>query len=298
MGNRILVTGSTGSLGSKVINLLKEKTEVENLTVLVRERDDKNEFAKQYTKEGIEVKIGNYADLESLENAFKGIDVLYFVSGADENQRAILHKNVVDAAKKVDVKHIVYTSSVWNDESAASPLANLVDSHLQTENAIKASGMNYTILKHNLYAEVIAMLIGDKSQLLKTKTIYLPTANGSASFAPKQDLAEAAAIILLSPSAYTNKVLELSGSERTTFSEIAEIFSKIVEEPIQYVSPEITEFKTTMNKFGLPNHIIEILCKFSIAIANGEFDRQSNDLETVLGRKTTPLSEYLMLTYK
>lgn len=296
MSNKILITGATGSLGSKVVNILKEKTKIENIAVLVR--DEKNELAKQYANDGIDVRIGDYANLESLESSFKGIDTLYFVSGGDDNERAKLHKNVVDSAKKAGIKHILYTSAVWKDESNSSPLANLVDSHLQTENCIKTSGITYTILKHNLYAEVIEMMIGDKSQLLKTKTIYLPTANGLASFIPKKDLAEAEVNILLNPSSYSNKILEFNGSEQISFSEIAKKISETVKAPIQYISPTKKEFEEQMTKFGLPSHIIEILTTFSIAIANREFDQQSNDLERVLGRKTTSLSEFLQATYK
>ncbi|MFH6968865.1 SDR family oxidoreductase [Flavobacterium johnsoniae] len=296
MKNKILITGATGDLGSKVINLLKEKTEVENLAVLVR--DEKHELAKQYKNDGIDIKIGDYANLESLEKAFKGIDILYFVSGGDDNERSKLHENVVDMAQKAGIKHILYTSGVRKDESVSSPLATLMDSHIQTENFIKASGITYTIFRHNLYAEVIEMMIGDKSQLLKVKTIYLPTANGLTSFVPKKDLAEAEVNILLNPSAYANKILEFNGSEQITFSEIAKKISEIMKEPIEYISPEITEFETEMNKFGLPNHIIKILSTFSLAIANGEFDQQSNDLEILLGRKTISLSEYLKATYK
>lgn len=296
MNNKILVTGATGGLGNKVINLLKEKTGVENLAVLVR--DENSELAKQYANEGIEVKIGDYANFKSLENAFRGIDILYFVSGGDDAQRAVLHKNVVNAAKQASVQHIVYTSAVWKDESESSPLAELVHSHLETENAIKVSGIDYTILKHNLYAEVIEMLIGDKNQLLKNKMIYLPTANGMVSFVPKQDLAEAAANILLNISGYANKVLAFNGSEQTDFSEIAERISRIVNEPIRYISPEKSEFEIQMDKFGLSRPVIEILSKFSLAIADGEFDQRSDDLETVLGRKTIPLSKYLTATYQ
>lgn len=296
MSNKILITGATGSLGSKVANLLKEKNEIENLAVLVR--DEKNELTKQYMADGIDVRIGDYANFESLENAFKAIDVLYFVSGGDDIQRSTLHKNVVDAAKKTGVKHIVYTSAVWKDETEASTLASLVDSHKQTENHIKASGITYTILKHNLYAEVIEMLIGDRNQLLKTKSIYLPTANGFVSFVPKDDYAEAEVNILLNLSAFENKVLEFNGSEQITFSEIAKKLAEIVNEPIHYISPEKTEFEEQMKKFGLPSHIIEILTTFSSAIANGEFDQKSNDLEKVLGRKTTSLTAFLQSTYK
>ncbi len=293
---KILITGATGGLGSKVINLLKNKTKVENLAVLVR--DKKNELANQYISDGIEVKIGDYSNLESLVNAFKGIDVLYFVSGGDDNERAKLHKNVVDAAKVAGVKHILYTSGVRKDESATAPLASLMDSHIQTEKFIIESGITYTLLRHNLYAEVIEMMIGDKNQLLKSKTIYLPTANGLTSFVPKKDFAEAEVNILLNPSAYANKILEFNGSEQITFSEIAEKISEIMKEPIKYISPEVVEFEVQMNKFGLPNHVIEILSTFSLAISNGEFDQQSNDLETVLGRRTTSLYEYLEETFK
>lgn len=295
MKNRILITGATGDLGSKVTNLLKEKIEVENLAVLVR--DEKNELAKQYNNEGIDVKIGDYDNLESLEKAFKGIDVLYFVSGGDDGQRSKLHKNVVDAAKTAGIKHILYTSGVRKDESDSSPLATLMDSHIQTENYIKVSGIAYTILRHNLYAEVIEMMIGDRSQLLKTKTIYLPAANGLTSYVPKEDLAEAAVNILLNPSAYADKILEFNGSEQITFPEIAEKISEIVKEPIRYISPEVTEFKAKMNSIGLPDHVIEILSTFGLAIAQGEFDQKSIDLETVLGRKTKSLTEFLKETY-
>ena len=92
--------------------------------------------------------------------------------------------------------------------------------------------------------------------------------------------------------------MEFNGSEQINFSQIAKKLTEILNEPIQYSSPEIIEFKTTMNKFGLPNHVVEILSTFSLAIAEGEFDQQSNDLETVLGRKTEPLSEFLKRAYK
>ncbi|KOS05802.1 hypothetical protein AM493_06935 [Flavobacterium akiainvivens] len=293
---KLLVTGARGSLGSKVINQLKEKTARENIVAFVR--DENAELAKQYAKEGIELKVGDYADVASLENAFKGIDIIYFISGGDDNLRAQLHKNVVDAATKVGVKHIVYTSSMWKDEGAASQLAALVESHLKTEIALKNSGVNYTILKHNLYAEVIEMMIGDKYQLLRSKMIYLPAANGLASFVPKNDLAEAAANILLNPINYISKVLTFNGSEQITFAEVAEQLSGILNEPIKYISPEVDEFKVQLSKFGVPQHAIEILTTFSVAIANGEFDQKSNDLQTVLRRNTTPLSDFLQETYQ
>ena len=295
MKNKILITGATGDLGSRVVSLLKEKTSVENIAVLVR--DEKNEWAAQYSKDGIEVKIGDYANFESLINAFAGIDVLYFISGGDDGKRSELHKNVVDAAKEAGVKHILYTSGVRKDERESAPLSAMMEAHIQTEAFIKASGIAYTLLRHNLYAEVIEMMIGDKSRLLKSKTIYLPTAHGLTSFVPKADLAEAEVNIILDPAKYANQTLEFNGSEQMTFSEIAKKISSVLDQPIQYISPEITEFKAKMNQMGLPDHVIQILSSFGLAIADGEFDQKSTDLQNVLGRKTKSLNEFLIETY-
>lgn len=44
MGNKLLITGATGGLGSMVVNLLKQQTEVKGLAVLVR--DETNELAR------------------------------------------------------------------------------------------------------------------------------------------------------------------------------------------------------------------------------------------------------------
>ncbi|GAB3755058.1 SDR family oxidoreductase [Spirosoma pomorum] len=296
MTHQLLITGATGDLGRRVINHLTGKAALETMTVLVR--DGKNELAKQYQQEGIAVRIGDYADVGSLINAFTGVDVLYFVSAGDDDQRAQLHKNVIAAAKQAGVNHIVYTSAVWKDQTKSSPLATLVDAHKQTENTLKASGLTYTILKHNLYAEVIQMLIGDRSQLMKTKTIYLPTANGLASFVAKDDLAEAEATILLNHQQYENKTLAFNGSEALTFSAIAQQVGMILNEPITYISPDVATFENQLSRLGLPHPVIEILKTFSVAIAQGEFDQQSTDLATILGRPTRPLADFLTEAYR
>lgn len=87
------------------------------------------------------------------------------------------------------------------------------------------------------------------------------------------------------------------GSEQMGFSEIAEKLSEIIREPICYISPEVHEFEIKMKEIGLPNHIIKILSTFGLAIAEGEFDQQSPDLEMVLGRKSEPLTEFLRKAY-
>lgn len=292
---KILITGATGGLGSAVAGFLKEKTGTENIAVLVR--DASGDKAKQYVEQGFEVRTGDYGDPESLTKAFTGMEVLYFVSSNDLEARINQHKNVVAAAKEAGVKHILYTSTVRKDESAAAPLHVVVNAHAQTELFIKESGLNYTLLRHNLYHEVIAMFVGAKAQLLQSKVVYLPTGNGKTAFVSRNDFAEAEAIILANPALHQNKVYEFNGSEEVTFAEIATLLSGITGEQISYVSPAVDEFEQTLASFGLPAAIISLVTMFSLGIANGEFNQQTDDLAHILGRKTLPVADFLKEVY-
>ena len=94
-----------------------------------------------------------------------------------------------------------------------------------------------------------------------------------------------------------NKILEFNGSEQISFEEVAKILTKTLSEPIEYVSPEVDEFKQTMASYQLPEDIIEMLTMFSLGIADGEFNQKSDDLESVLGRKTKSITDFLKAVY-
>lgn len=293
--SKTLITGASGSLGSAVVEFLSNLIPQSDIAVLIRNEDKKN--MHKYREHGFDVRIGSYEDPTLLLDAFSGIDKLYFVSNSDVKQRAKQHANVVTAAKQAGVKHIFYTSSVRKDESPEAPLHPVVSGHIRTEELILESGITYTILRHNLYAEVILMFLGSRENLLETKTVYLPVKQSNTSFVPRRDLAEAEANILADATAHENKIYEFSGSEKFNFQQVAQIISDTTGEPIGFVSPSVTEFEEVLKSNRLPREAIERLSQFSQGIANGEFDSSSDDLERVLNRKTLPLSTFLKTAY-
>lgn len=292
---KTLITGATGELGSAVAEFLSTKIDKSNIAVLVR--DVHSEKAEQYKQQGLDIRIGDYDNKDSLLNAFSGIEQLYFISGNDVMARLKQHENVVKAAKEAGVKHILYTSTVRKDESPEAPLYAVVSGHLKTEELIKESGITYTILRHSLYAEVIPMFIGDRSKLLETKSIYLPVGSGKTAFVARRDFAEAGAVILADAKAHENKVYKFLGSEKINFEEVSQTISEVTGEQIGFTSPSVEEFEATLKSIGLPQEIIAMLSMFSQAIANGEFDQEASDLETILGRKTLGLKTFLSNVY-
>lgn len=292
---KTLITGVTGGLGSAVVEYVTAAVGTNQIAVLVR--DIQSASAQQFIAQGLEVRVGDYNDKTSLIKAFEGIEQLYFVSSNDLVARHQQHENVVQAAIEAKVQHILYTSTVRKSESADAPLYPVVSSHLQTEQWIVASGITYTILRHNLYAEVILMFAGDRTKINETKSIYLPTADGKVAFVARRNFAEAAANILTQSTAHKNKIYTLSGSEKMNFETVTAHITQTLGEAVAYVSPEVSEFETTLQSVGVPQAIIDLLSQFSQAIADGEFDDDSNDLEILLGRKTDSLADFIKSAY-
>ena len=96
----ILITGATGHLGKAVVNQLLTKTAASNIAILARDLNK----ALEYKTKGIEVRIGDFDNPDSLNIAMKGIETVLLVSGSDPVNRLQQHKNVIKAAKKAKVK--------------------------------------------------------------------------------------------------------------------------------------------------------------------------------------------------
>ena len=175
--SKILITGATGYYGKATVDFLLNEIIPDKISVLVRHENK----ATDLREKGVNIIVADYDDYASLVNAFKGIDKLLFVSGNDLVNRNRQHENVVKAAKEADVKTIIYTSFERKNETENSQIAAIADTHLKTEKWLADSGIPYTLLKNNVYMDVIPMLIGEK--ILETNTIFFPAGNGRAGVA-------------------------------------------------------------------------------------------------------------------
>lgn len=288
--SKILVTGSTGHLGKAAVEALLKKTAASNIVLLARDPEKLKHFAEK----GVELRQGDYNDPASLVKAFAGTDKMYFVSGSDIENRSKQQQNVVQAAKDAGVKHVFYTSFQRKDETAASPIAAIAQSHIATEKALFDSGLNWTILRHGLYTDMLPLYMGEK--VIENGIIYQPAGEGKTAFALRADMGEAAANLLLSEG-HENKTYEIAGTVSVSYEEIAAMLSEITGKPIRYVSPPAAEFRETLGKAGVPEMYVNLFAAFAEAIRVGEFDFPDATLEKILGRKPVSVKEYLAGVY-
>ena len=287
----ILITGATGNFGKAVIDFLLDKgVDSQGIAALVRDMGK----AENLRDQGINLRLGSYDDPTSLLQAFQGIDQLLLVSGSEVATRLAQHNNVVKAAVASGVKHIVYTSFSRRDETQRSPLWMVAQSHLQTEKWLQRSGIKHTILKNNLYLDFIPAFAG--ADVLKTGTIYLPAGKGKVSAGLRREYAEATANLLVSQG-HGNKTYDFTNAEAYDFDRVAAYISELSGKEIKYVSPSLDEYAHTMIAAGAPAEFVTITGNFAVAQAQGELDLVSKDLEKLLGRKPTPLKDFLATVY-
>ena len=95
---------------------------------------------EKWKEKGIEIRIADYTNPESLEKAFIGVDMIYMVSsvGTPGSPREIQHSNVINASKKCGVKLIVYSSFI----NYLNNTNFIADDHKITEKFLEESGLN------------------------------------------------------------------------------------------------------------------------------------------------------------
>lgn len=290
MNAKILVTGATGNFGRLTIDFLLNKgIAAAAISALVRDKAK----ASDLEEKGIDLQIGDYDNYDSLLKAFQGIDKLLLVSGTDLANRSKQQLNVVQAAKAAGVKHILYTSFERKNETETSPIAFLAQSHIDTDNAIKASGMQYTIFRNNLYLDVLPMFLGE--QVLE-QGIFFPAGEGQAAYVSRKDLAEAVANVLISDE-NESKEYAMNNVENYSMKNIADTLSEMTNSTVNYTSPSPEDYTDVLTKAAVPAQYIGMFVGFAQAIKQGEFEAESSDLEKLLGRKPSTLADFLRTTY-
>ena len=285
----ILITGATGQLGGKVIDQLLKKIPAARIAGLVR---DESKAADLKTK-GVDIRIGNYDDLAALDRAMQGVAKVLLIAGTDEEKRLQQHKNVMDAAKKAGVKCVAFTSRTLKDKDTL--VNRLMDSYFDTEDYLKASGLDYAIFRNVLYMDVLPQFMGGEKVF--ERGIYLPAGEGKVPFALRSEMGEGIANVLAAGDC-KNRTYKFTGSETYTFDDIAATLTQLSGKEVKYTSPEKAEFEAQMKGRGLPDVMVERITGFITDIKNGQESEVSADLENALGRKPTSLEAGLKTLFK
>ena len=280
---KILVTGATGVVGkSTVAHLLKKGVPANQIIGLSRKKEKLEDLASQ----GIEIREGDYLDYNSLVAAFEGVDKVMLTSAVAFTDRSTQHYNVISAARHMGVKHLVYMA-IMRKEGSGRIIPEVTESDRFTEQVLKSSGLDYTIVYHPPFADLLSFYYGPNPY---EDGIKVPAKDGKMAPATRDELAEAHAEILSSPG-HENKTYSLGGSHAISFSDIAKILSKLKGQPVSFTTITAEAYIDGMVAQGVARQVAEFTTGWVLAIEGGEFEHQAGDLERLLGRKTKTFRE-------
>ncbi|MEJ8475679.1 SDR family oxidoreductase [Roseibium algae] len=272
----VAITGASGQLGSRAIENLKTRIDPENIIGLARSPDKASDL-------GIAVRAFDYTKPETQVAALEGVKTLVLIPTGASADRLGWHLNVINAAKAAGVHRIIYVSMLKTD---VSPISIMPD-HKKTEEAIRAAGLAYTMLRNPWYYEIWTRTL---SAAIQSGELISTIGNGKVTPASRQDLAEAVAAVA-ADDRHENKIYELGGDEQFTFADLAAEVSRQSGKEVRYKNLPQDEYIEFLNASGLPEWQSEIIADAEGHAEHGWLFDDSKTLSGLIGRPTTTLKD-------
>jgi NAD(P)H dehydrogenase (quinone) len=270
----IAISAATGQLGRLVVAQLKAQAPA-GLVALAHSPAKAADL-------GVAVREADYSRLQTLGAALRDIDTVLLISSNEIGQRAVQHRNVIEAATQAGVQRIVYTSLLHAD---TSPL-DLAAEHLETEHLLKATGIAHTILRNGWYTENYTASV--KGALAGGAFIGSAGA-GRISWAARADYA-AAAVTVLTGAGHDGRTYELAGDASYTLSDLAAEISRQTGKETPYNDLPEADYAAALVGFGVPEGFARMIAGWDVGASRGALFDDGRQLSALIGRPTTPLA--------
>ncbi len=280
---RIVVTGASGRLGGATVNHLLNHVPAGDIAVLARTADKASSLAAR----GVSVAIGDYFDKDSLVRAFRGAEKVLLIGSPAHSDRALQQQNMIKAVKAAGVGHAVYVG-LQRKEGSGAKIAAVTDVEIGAEEALKSSGVPFTIVRNTVYTDHLRLRNIGPNFLSAGILAFGP--EGKTTYADVDDLAAGNAGLLLQPG-HENAIYAFNAGEALSFREIAALLSEIYGKEVPYRSVSIYEYLNFLSSAGVPKELALYAADFTNATAFGDFSETSTALAAISGRKPQTLRE-------
>lgn len=276
----LFVSGTGGKLGGLVIEALKARGYAGRIVAGTRDP------AKLAGLSGLEVRKADFAEKASLVASLQGVDRFLIISTDQVGGRLAGHLTAVEAAKEAGVKEIFYTSMPNPEAPSEIPFAH---EHLGTEDAIKATGIPYTIVRMGWYMENLLSILPNN---LKSGQWFTSTDGGKTTYTARLDCAQAAAGALLKGA--ENKTYTVTGPEALSNAEIAAIASEVTGKPLSVVEVSDEQLAAGAKAAGVPDFVVErLLLPFERFARAGKAALVTDTVEALWGEKPLSVKDFL-----
>jgi NAD(P)H dehydrogenase (quinone) len=280
----LLVTGASGQLGRRVVEILLD-AKAAHVIAATRTPEKLADLAAR----GAEVRAADFGDAASLRKAFAGAQRMLLISTGSLfplGMRLGHHRAAIAAAADAGVLHVSYTSG-----PAPYPIAGsgLIDDHFWTEQAIFASPMTWTILRHQIYMDTLLMSV---PQAAASGQLNSSMGAGASNYVTREDCARADAAALASDFS-GRRILDITGPKPVTQDEVAALASELTGRAIKHVNLTPDAQRAGMAAAGLPPFLIDALQRFQLAASQGFHAINTPAISDLTGRAPQSVRDFL-----
>jgi NAD(P)H dehydrogenase (quinone) len=276
------ITGASGQLATGVLRYLLAKNG--GTIIAVTRTPDK---VQQAASSRLTVRAGDFDHEAALVEAFRGIERLLLIPATDltPDVRPRQHRNAINAAVQAGVRHIIYVSSVGARPGARD---GLLETHFATEQAVIASGLPWTLIRMNIYAD---------SQLDALRRAVASGVHAAPDGAPyayvvRDDLARLCAAVLGSDS-HAGVTFHGTGPASVSQAQLADAASRAMGVPIRYQPLDREASAAGLAAAGLPPFLVDVLGRFQQAGREGAFDLVSGDIARLTGTPPKSATDFV-----
>jgi NAD(P)H dehydrogenase (quinone) len=279
----IVVSGASGQLGGLIARELLERVEPERLRLVTRDPDRLRDIPP-----AVEVARADFDEPATLPAAFAGGSTLMLVSTDTITDRAAQHARAIDAARNAGIRRVVYTSMISPGEENPALIA---DSHRATEEQLRASGMEWTILRCGFYADFQAFEAADA---LGSGELVHNRGDGRCAYVARADIARSAAAVL-AEDGHEGAVYELTGPEALSADELADLYSRVGDSPVETIGLDDDAYLAVIggSADGHVQYGVALAVSLGQAMRLGLHEDVSGDVERLTGRAPQSVADLL-----
>ncbi|GEM33002.1 nucleotide-diphosphate-sugar epimerase [Nocardia neocaledoniensis NBRC 108232] len=272
----ILITGATGTIGSALVSRLL----ADGVAVRAATRDP----AAASFPAAVDVVRVDYRDPATFAPAMAGVEAA-FLNGLPGPEDTGVDGALVAAARAAGVRRVVKLSAIGTGD----PRLGLPGTwHVPGEQAVRESGLEWTILRPNTFASNTLSWI---APLRDGHPVPNLTGDGKQAVVDPRDVAEVAATALRT-GRYDGRVLTLTGPLLHTGREQAAVLAEIIGRPIEVADIAAADAREFMTAAGLPPAFVEGSLIGQAFIRDGHNELVSGDVAEVLGREPRSYADW------
>ena len=278
----VAITGASGHLGRKTAELVLDRLDPGDVVLLTRTPEALADLADR----GAAVRRADFEEPQSVRDGLAGVERMLLISAVELGHRVQQHSAAIDAARQAGVRHVLYTSI---PNPVQENPAGVVPDHRATEETLQASGLAWTFLRNNLYAEY---QVPTAAQAIATGQLVTNTGTGRTAFVSRDDCAAAAAAVLASPG-HENTAYDITGPEAVSAEDIAALAGEIAGKKIEVVHVDDDAFVAGLTGGGLPEEVGRLFASFGASTRGGFLEGVSSAVQDLTGQPPRSLRTVL-----